>query len=212
MSNIDRPNGFRPIGHTDGSSWNGVVEMFELDTSHLLVGVGDLITMQNTGFPNQFAAGDAQCIGVMVGVVPAGAGWSTTTGTFGSNQMSSSEPTLIGVSSRSVPVNTAGTIIVATSPDLVVVGQEDGDTDPLELLDVGANVEITSAGVDTTTGNSTMEINSDTHNTTATLPLRLLGLYNSVGNELASVDTTKPWTQWRCAIANHAYSGQAVGI
>ena len=214
MSNVDRPKGFTPIGTLSGSPWNASVEAFELDASHALVGVGDLIEMTSDGYVDQLTAGatDSGVIGVMVGVVPAGMGFNATTGTFGSNQMSNSEPTLVGVSSRSVALNTAGTILVATAPDLLMVAQEDGDTTPLTLADRGSNVDIISAGVDSTTGNSTMEIDSTSTGTTNTDPLRLLHVHNVPGNELASVDTTKPWTEWVVTFANHARSGLAVGI
>jgi hypothetical protein len=57
-----------------------------------------------------------------------------------------------------------------------------------------------------------MEIDSDTVATTATLPLRLIRVYEDPENELASVDATKPWTDWVVTFANHARSGLAVGI
>jgi hypothetical protein len=93
-----------------------------------------------------------------------------------------------------------------------MVGQEDGDTTPLTLAGIGSNVDIINPGADATTGNSLMEIDSTTVATTATLPLRLLGLHTVPGNELASVDAAKPWTDWRVTFANHARSGLAVGI
>jgi hypothetical protein len=212
MANVDRPNGFTPIGTLSGSPWSASVQAFELDDGHLAVGVGDLMTMTAAGTLEQFAAGDAQCVGVMVGIVPAGEGWNATTGIFGDHSLSATEPTLVGANSRSVPANTAATILVATAPDLVMVAQEDGVTDNLELLDVGSNVEIIGTTPNTTTGNSVMEIDSDSHATTATLPLRLLGLHDIPGNEFGDVNTATPWARWKVTFANHAYSGQAVGI
>ena len=214
MANVDRPNGFTPIGTLSGSPWSASVEAFELDTGHALVGVGDLVEMTADGTLDILTQGatDSGIIGVMVGIVPAGAGWNATTGIFGDNALSATEPTLVGANSRSVPLNTPATILVATAPDLVMVAQEDGDTTPLTLAGVGANVDITTGTPDTTTGNSTQEIDSDTVATTATLPLRLLGLHNIPGNEFAAVDATKPWARWKVTFANHARSGLAVGV
>jgi hypothetical protein len=164
------------------------------------------------GYVNRYAAGSTHCIGVMVGVLPIGLGWNATSGMIGDNFMSATEPTLTGVSARSVALNTAGSILVATAPDLVMVSQEDGDTTPLTLADIGLNVETTDTAVDSTTGNSKQELDSSSAATTNTLPLRLLRLHPEPGNELASVDTTKPWTKWQVTFANHAYKGLNVGL
>ena len=214
MANLDRPNGFTPIGTLSGSPWSASVQAFELDGGHLAVGVGDLVGMTADGTLEQLAAGavDSGVIGVMVGILPAGAGWNATTGTFGNHALSATEPTLVGAGSRTVAANTAGTILVATAPDLVMIAQEDGVGDLLELADIGSNVELIGTTPDTATGNSLMEIDSSSHATTATLPLRLLGLHNIPGNEFGDVDTTAPWATWKVTFANHAYSGLAVGI
>lgn len=214
MANVDRPNGFKPIGTLSGSEWNASVETFQLDATHALIGVGDLVEMTADGYLDVLTAGatDSGIIGVCVGVLPMGAGWNATTGHFGDNQMSATEPTLTGIGTRSVALNTAGTILVATAPDLIMIAQEDGDTTPLTLAAIGSNVDIVNPGASATTGNSLMEIDSDTTGTTNTDPLRLMGVANIPGNELASVDATKPWTQWYVTFANHSRSGLAVGI
>lgn len=212
MANVDRPNGYTPIGTLSGSPWSESVEAFQLDASHTLIGVGDLVMQTADGYVNRYAAGSTHCIGVMVGVSVMGEGWNATTGKFGDNSLSSTEPTLVGANSRSVPLNTAGTILVCTAPDLVMIAQEDGDTTPLTLADIGLNVETTDTAVNATTGNSSQEIDSDTKATTNTLPLRLLRVHASPENELASVDATKPWTTWEVTFANHAYKGLNVGL
>ena len=167
--------------------------------------------MTADGYPDVLTAGavDSGIFGVVVGIYPAGAGWNATTGKFGDNALSATEPTLVGNATRVLALNTAGTLMVATAPDLVMVGQEDGDTTPLTLADRGANVDIINAGA---VSNSVMMIDSTSKATTATLPLRLLDLHTTPENELASVDATKPWTKWKVTFANHARSGLAVGI
>ncbi len=214
MANVDRANGFTPIGTLSGSPWQASVQAFELDGGHALVGVGDLVEMTAEGTLDILTqnASDSGVIGVMVGIVPAGEGWNATTGTFGSNSLSAAEPTLVGAASRSVALNTVGTILVATAPDLVMIAQEDGVSTPLTLTAVGSNVDITTGTPDTSTGTSTQEIDSDSTGTTNTDPLRLLGLHDIPGNEFAAVDSTKPWAIWKVTFANHAYSGLAVGI
>ena len=72
MANLNRPNGFKPIGTLSGSPWNAHVEMFQLDATHTAVGCGDLVMQTADGYVNKYAAGSTHCIGLMVGVAPAG--------------------------------------------------------------------------------------------------------------------------------------------
>lgn len=214
MANVNRPRGFTPIGTLSGSPWAASVETFQLDATHAAIGVGDLVGMTADGYINLLSAGatDSGVVGVVVGVLPYGAGWNATTGKFGDNSLSNTSPVLSGASARSVALDTAGTVLVATAPDLVMVAQEDGDTTPLTLAAIGSNVDIIGGGPDATTGNSDMMIDSTSTGTVATDPLRLLYVFPSPENELASVDATKPWTDWVVTFANHARSGLAVGI
>jgi len=211
MANVDRANGFKPIGTLSGSDWNASVEAIQCDATHAAIGVGDLIEMTADGYPDILTAGaiDSGVFGLVVGIPPAGFGWNATTGKFGDNSLSASEPTLVGNGTRVLAANTEGTLMVATAPDLVMIAQEDGDTTPLTLTAVGENVDIVNAGA---VSNSVMMIDSTTNATTATHPLRLLGLHNTPENELASVDAAKPWTKWKVTFANHARSGLAVGV
>jgi hypothetical protein len=208
MANVDKVKGFIPVSTVSGSPWQSAVQQYELSTTHLALGVGDLVTMAATGALNLFAAGDAQLMGVVVGVINHGA--SEVLGKKGDHFLSDSEPTRTGINSKSVPVDTAGTILVCTAPDVILEGSEDGDTDPLELADIGQNIEIIGGGPNATTGISDMYIDSSTHNTTATLPLRLLGLVQSPDNEYVSGG--QAYTRWLVTPANHALSGINVGI
>ena len=212
MANVDKPFGYRPIGTLSGSPWQASVRAFQLDATHTLIGVGDLVNMTSDGYVNRYAAGGTQVIGVMVGVLPIGLGWNATSGMIGDNFLSATEPTLTGASHNSVALNTAGSILVTTAPDLIMVVQEDGDTTPLTLADIGLNIETTDTAVDSTTGMSKQELDSSSAATTNTLPLRLLALHPEPGNELASVDTTKPWTKWQGTFANHSFKGLNVGV
>ena len=210
MANVDRPNGFTPIGTLSGSPWSASVEAFELDTGHALVGVGDLVEMTADGTLDILTQGatDSGIIGVMVGIVPAGAGWNATTGIFGDNALSATEPTLVGNGTRVLAANAEGTVLVATAPDLIMVGQEDGDTDPLNQADVHMNADIINAGA---VSNSVMMIDSSSAASTNTFPLRLLGLHNTPENEYGDVDATKPWAKWRVTFANHARRSVSLG-
>jgi len=200
MANVDRPRGFTPIGTLSGSPWQDSVQLFYLDgtVNTTTIAVGDIVAMAAGGYLAKIAAAGASpdVVGVVVGVPPAPPAFSTTTGTFGDNHLSNTEPTLAGAGSRHVAASTAGYVYVTTAPDLLMIGQEDGAATPLVLADVGAVVDIVDAGITASTGNSGMEIDSSSKGNTSNDPLRIVALANTPGNELASVDTTKPWADW----------------
>ena len=209
MSNVDRPRGFHPIGTLSGSPWQSSTKRFYLDgtANTIAIGVGGIVVMTAGGYLNGIAAGGggADIMGLVVGIPPAPGTFSTTTG-ITDFSLSATEPTLTGADANHVNASEAGYIDVCTAPDLLMVGQEDGDTTPLTLADIGAAVDIIDGGIDATTGNSTMEIDSSSKGTTAGDPLKLLELHQVPGNELASVDTTKPWADWVCTFNNHWYN------
>jgi len=200
MANVDRPRGFAPIGTISGAPWQASQKLFYLDGSAntIAISVGDLVVMTAGGYLNCLAAGNgaADLVGVVTAVSTTSAGFSTTTGTFGGHSLSATEPTLTGSGKNTVAASTAGYVYVCTAPDAILVGQEDGVTTPLTLAGIGGAVDIINAGSNSTTGLSTMEIDSTTVGTQAGDPLKLYGLANTPGNELASVDTTKPWADW----------------
>lgn len=192
--NVDRPNGFIPVGTLGGGAWQASIRTYTMDAGHDAIYIGDLIHMDADGYPDQYDAGDTQVIGVCVGV-EVNRGLNTATEFPGY-----------------LPANVAGKIRVATDPLLLMEAQEDGDTTPLVLADINTNVEIIDGGGSTTTGVSGMEIDSTSKNTTNTLPLRLIGIVNRDDNQLASVDPTKPNTRWLVTFANHAWKGLAVAV
>lgn len=213
MANVDRPNGAIPVGTLSGSPWQSSVQQFTLDGSHAAIAVGDLVQMTADGYLDVYAAGETGFIGVCIGILAAPA--DTVGGIYGEHYLGSTDPTLAGPDARNSAANATDTILVVTAPDVILEMQEDGDTDSLELADVGSNIEIINAGVDSTTGNSTMEIDSNTHATTNTLPLRLLGLVQRPGNELgdtASAASRPVNARWLVTPANHSYSGLNVGL
>ncbi len=215
MANVDRPNGAVPVGTLSGSPWQGSVQAFTLDGSHSAIYTGDLVQMTADGYLDVYAAGETGFIGVCVGILPAVAG--TVGGIMGDNALSSTSPTLAGAAAKFSAANATDTILVCTAPDAIFEMQEDADTDPLELADVGANVEIINGGGSATTGISGMEIDSSSHAATNTLPLRLLGMVQRPGNELgdtanAASPTRPPECRWLVTPANHFYSGLNVGL
>lgn len=192
--NVDRPNGFIPVGTLSGGDWTASIRTFTMDAGHDAIFIGDLVHFDADGYLDQYDAGDTQVVGVCVGVeVNRGLNAKTEHPGY-------------------LDTNIAGKIRVACDPLLLMEVQEDGDTTALVLADINRNIEIIDGGGSTTTGVSGMELNSDSNNTTNTLPLRIVGLVDRADNQLASVDTTKPNARWLVTFANHAWSGLNVAV
>jgi hypothetical protein len=190
--NPDRPNGAVPVGTLGGGNWTASIRSFDLDGSHSAIYIGDLVQTTADGYLDVYAAGEEQVIGVCVGV-EVNRGLDTKTEFPGY-----------------APANVACTIRVATDPFLLMEMQEDGLVDPLELADIGANVEIINGTGSATTGLSAMEIDSSSHNTTASLPLRLVGLVTRPNNQLGDTDSSKPNARWLVTFANHAFLDEGI--
>ena len=65
MANVDRPRGFTPVKHSDGSPYRGEVSVIGVKDGADIY-IGDAITL-DTGLADQFASGDT-CLGVVVGI------------------------------------------------------------------------------------------------------------------------------------------------
>lgn len=184
MANVDRVNGFRPYRYLSGAKYNGKISKYVTDGSTALF-VGDLVKLSTTGTADglrtvvQAAASDA-VIGVVVGFQPDYANLNAA------------------------PYRLASTTRIAfvvDDPNVLFEAQEDGDTDPLEQADLGLNVNFVVGSGSTTTGQSGMEIDSDTHGTSATLPLKLIEVVQRVDNEFPTGGQAN--TRWVVKLNNH---------
>lgn len=109
-----------------------------------------------------------------------------------------------------LPASTTGSVVagfafVADHPDQIFVVQEDGETDPIDLADIGLNIEAKGTAGNTATGISTQEIDSNTHNTTTTLGLKIMGIYEN--------DTpSSAYARWIVKINNHSLGNLHTGV
>lgn len=93
-----------------------------------------------------------------------------------------SSVTIIGVSAEYKAANTGGTIQFVPANDTVFEGQVDDSTVNAQT-DLGQNYNIVATAPDSQ-GRSQMEIDGDSQNTTATLPVQILRV--SPGSELGA--------------------------
>lgn len=204
MANVDRVNGFRPVKHTNGAAWNGQTNLYFIPAADATaVFVGDLVRLLGSASPDgyptvaQSAAGNV-CVGVVVGFL--------TENTKPGGVTAGRTPNLDTPQFRTA--STDRYVLVADSPDLVMVAQEDAVGGALAVTAVGANINFVVAAGSTTTGTSGMEVDSSTTATTATLPLRVVGFVNSPDNEIG-VANAKVHVAWNA----HQYgSAGIIGI
>ena len=186
MATTDRVNGFRPVKYMNGAPYNGQATLYSTDANDAVaIFVGDLVKLGGTADVNgvrgvaQAAASDP-CVGVVVGIVPSMTNLDTP---------------------QYRAASTARYVLVADDPMIIFEAQEDGATDPLEMVDAGLNVNFVVGAGSTVTGASGMEIDSNTENTSATLPLKLIGPVQRADNELVAAG--QEWTRWLVKINNH---------
>lgn len=184
--NPDRPNGFAPVGYLYGGSFGTNLRVMRADGAGSDIFRQDLVNLMADGAIDQYDAADTGAFGVFMGMTDV-----------------TLRSTAIGEHPGYYDASAAGAnsnLLVLYGNGLLGEMQEDGDTDPLELADIGQNVETIHAGgadgANTTTGISDMEIDSSSHNTTATLPLQLVRLVDRPDNQLGDTDTTIPNARW----------------
>lgn len=96
---------------------------------------------------------------------------------------------------------TAGYVLLADHPDQMFYAQEDGDTAAIEAADLMLNFDIYSPALslgNTYTGLSYQEINSDSHNTTVTIALKVIKMAYPGQDTIGSAGC-----RWVCQV-NHA--------
>ena len=190
MANLVAPFGFRPVRHTNGSAWNGQTVACLVDSGDgTAIFVGDIVKPAgSSGIAGQVVAGmDVE--GMMTVILDT----STTTGQtiLGVVTGFSVDPTNRSLKHRAA--STSRIAYVCTDPTVVYQVQEDALVTPVAGASVGLCAAIVNTAGNTTTGVSKQVLDSDSVNTTATLPLKILGLSKIVGNALntggAGVDT-----------------------
>ena len=170
MANIDKASGLRPIGNLSAT---GAQKQYGYEIADNQAGTifqGDLVAL-SAGFITKFLpATHTAAVGVFNGCNYI----DPTTG----------KPTWKNYYPGSVNI-TSGKIIadVIDDPSQLFLVQCDAG---FVAADVGKNADVVGTGGSTTTGVSTMELNSGTLATSAALNLKTVGLYNVPGNEFGS--------------------------
>ena len=168
MANIDKAFGLRPIGNLSATGAQKQYGYQIADNQSGAIYQGDLVTIVD-GYVVKFAPGTH----------------SAALGVFnGCNYIdpSTGKPTWKNFYPGSVNI-TAGTIQcdVLDDPNQLFLIQADED---IVQADIGKNADVIGTGGSSTTGLSSMELDSSTIADTAALNLKIVGLWNAPGNEL----------------------------
>jgi hypothetical protein len=168
MANVDKAFGLRPLGNLSGTGAQKQYGYQIEDNQAGAIYQGDLVTIVG-GYVVKFAPGThAAALGVFNGCNYI----DPTTG----------KPTWKNFYPGSVNI-TQGQIIadVIDDPSQLFIIQADED---IVQADIGKNADVIGTGGSSTTGQSTMELDSSTIADTAALNLKIVGLYDVPGNTL----------------------------
>jgi hypothetical protein len=170
MANIDKAFGLRPMGNLSAT---GAQKQYGYEIADNQAGTifqGDLVALSGGYITRFLPATHTAAVGVFNGCNYI----DPTTG----------KPTWKNYYPGSVNI-TAGKITadVIDDPSQLFLIQCDAG---FVAADVGKNADVVGTGGSTTTGVSTMELNSGTLATTAALNLKTVGLYNVPSNEFGS--------------------------
>lgn len=168
MANIDKAFGLRPIGNLSATGAQKQYGYLIEDNQSGAIYQGDLVTIVG-GYVVKFLPGTH----------------SAALGVFnGCNYVdpSTGKPTWKNFYPGSVNITT-GTIQcdVLDDPNQLFLIQADED---IVQADIGKNADVVGTGGSSTTGLSSMELDSSTIADTAALNLKIVGLWNAPGNEL----------------------------
>jgi hypothetical protein len=182
MANVDRPNGYHPIGSLAGNSWNGLVRRIgEADsTDNFLFDIQELAS----GLATPFTVED-EALGVAVGFGKQS--------TLGSNNVGPFNPVALETVwyDDSANTHTDWHVFYVPAYGGIFDAQQDDTTD----LVPGNALDTTVTGGSTTTGVSTMEINGDA--TSNDGDIVIVGPSLRVDN-----DSTDTWARWVCSFQN----------
>lgn len=175
MANVSRPFGLRPVKHINGSAWNGALETFALlAADSTVVGVGDVVNWGGTADANGVASitratSDAGLpVGVVVGFVP--------------------DYSNLNIPGQYRSASTARYALVCVDPTVVYEVQAGAST---AITAIGMNMGLNYTAVNTTTGQSAMTALGGAGATTATLPLKVLGVVQRPDSDMADATNWK---------------------
>ena len=167
MANVDKAFGLRPLGNLSAT---GAQKQYGYEIEDNQAGAiyqGDLVTIVG-GYVVKFAPGThAAALGVFNGC-------NYIDPTTGKPVWKNYYPGSVNITQGIIQAD------VIDDPNQLFIIQADED---IVKADIGKNADVVGTGGSTTTGVSSMELDSSTIADTAALNLKIVGLWNAPGNE-----------------------------
>jgi hypothetical protein len=182
MANTSVVRGLIPKRCISGGSLDGKVGLYLIPSSDATATfIGDLVKLagsadSKTGRATIAQAAAGSSTDIHVGVV---VGFDPTLGIADGSE---------NLRRKHRPASTAMYALVIDSPDVIFEVQEDAVGGALAVTDVGLNADIIVGSGDTSTGFSGMQLDTSTKATTATLPLKIVGIVDRADNEIGSAN------------------------
>lgn len=188
MPNVSRPSGFKPLRHLSGAPWNGqVVQCLIPSSDGAATFIGDVVKSLGTSGAAGVYVNGQNCEGMHCVTHTT----ETTTGVNAYGVVVGFLPDPTNLAQRHRAASTNRIALVVSDPSVVFEVQEDGATTPIASDSVGLAVGIVTTAGNATTGVSSMQLDSDSVATTATLPFKIVGLVARPDNSLSTGTTDK---------------------
>lgn len=190
MANANTPFGLKPIREAGSAPFNGGVNMYYHPASDATaLYIGDPVVKNGSadaaGVPGVTrGAASSALTGAVVGFVPDG---------------------VVDIAGYGA-ASTAFYVLVADDPNQEFEIQDDGVGGALAAADIGLNADIVAASGSAYTKRSGFMLDTSTKATTATLPLKMLGLVQSPNNSFAAN------AKVRVRINNHTEAPASAGL
>lgn len=169
MANVSRINGLRPVKHLNGSPYMGNLETFAvLASDGTALFVGDVVKSAGTADADgvqaitRSTANTDAVLGVIVGFVP--------------------DYSNLAIPSQFRSASTARKALVCVDPTVVYEVQADAAA---AVADIGLNTGLDFTAGSAVTGLSAMQADMATKATTATLPLKIVGVVQRPDSDMA---------------------------
>jgi len=170
MANVDKPFGLRPIGNLSATGAQKQYGYLISDNQSGAIYQGDLVTVYD-GYLVKFApATHTAAVGVFNGC-------NYIDPTTGKPTWKNYYPGSVNITQGEITAD------VLDDPNQLFIVQVD---ESVAQTDIGKNADVVGTGGSTTTGVSTMELDSSTIAKTAALNLKIVGLWDVPGNEFGT--------------------------
>lgn len=170
MANVDKPFGLRPIGNLSATGAQKQYGYLIADNQSGAIYQGDLVTVYD-GYLVKFApATHTAAVGVFNGC-------NYIDPTTGKPTWKNYYPGSVNITQGEITAD------VLDDPNQLFIVQVDAS---VAQTDIGKNADVIGTGGSTTTGVSSMELNSSTIAKTAALNLKIVGLWDVPGNEFGT--------------------------